>query len=212
MIDSVGAVIEKHIGNLVEALFSYRCQKRIKNHNFTILCSNCIGGIIYHRLNMEFFSPTINLWIRQYDFIKFLKKPKWYLNQKLQFIETKYSFPVATLGDIKIHFNHSKDSEVAEKDWNRRKERIYWDNLYIILYDRDNLSREQILSLKDIKCKRLIVLSERDTYCDISYVHKINRSHKGRANEQVFLDKDWFGITTFEKQFDFVAWLNDKRM
>lgn len=207
---NIGGIIENNVANHVGKLFSHVCQRRLKNKNFTILCSNCIGGIIYHHLNMEFLSPTVNLWIRQYDFVKFIKRPKWYLAQPLQFIETKYSFPVAMLGDIKIHFNHSTSSAEAANDWNRRKERINWDNLYVILYDRDNLSREQVLSLKDVECKRLIMLSERDDYCDLNYVHKINRSNKGRSDEQVFLDKDWFGIRTFEKQFDFVAWLNNE--
>lgn len=93
--------------------------------------------------------------------------PKEYLNKELVFVDSEYPHPVAMLGDIRIHFNHSRDEEEARNDWERRKKRIEWDNLYIIMYDRDNLSRKQILSLKQVKCKRLIVLSERNIYSEL---------------------------------------------
>ena len=33
---------------------------------------------------------------------------------------------------------------------------------------------------------------------------------KGRPNSDSFLDKDIFGIRTFEKKWDYVKWLNQK--
>ena len=36
---------------------------KLKNKDFSIICSNCIGGIIYNRLGQKFLSPTINLWM-----------------------------------------------------------------------------------------------------------------------------------------------------
>ena len=198
------------ISKIVNYLYERICRLRLKNKKFSIICSNCIGGVIYHRLNMEFLSPTINLWLRQYDFVKMILNLDTYMKYDLKFIETSYSFPVALLGDIKIHFNHSKNKEEAKYEWNKRKSRILWDDIFIILYDRDNLTKEQILSLRNIRCKNLIVLSENCNYQDIDYVYHIKRTNKNRENEQVFLDKDIFGIRTFEKQWDFVKWLNKK--
>lgn len=55
-----------------------RLRRRLKNDNFTILCPNCIGGTMYKKLGKEFFSPTINLWMTQRDFIKFAVNLKEY--------------------------------------------------------------------------------------------------------------------------------------
>lgn len=183
----------------VNKAFEFICRIRLKNDNFTILCSNCIGGLIYHRLGKEFLSPTINLWIRQYDFIKLIHNLDEYMAKELVFVPSEYNHPVAMLDDVKIHFNHSKTEDEARSGWERRKKRMVHDNLYIVMYDRDNLSREQILSLRDVKCKKLIVLTETDNYPDLDYVYHIDRTNKGRDNEQVFLDMDCFELRTFEK-------------
>lgn len=181
--------------------------RRLKNDNFTILCSNCIGGIICNRLGKQFLSPTVNLWFFQDDFIKFLLDLKGYLTEELVFIESKYDHPVAKLRDIKIFFAHYHTEEEAAAAWNRRKERINFNNLYIIMYDRDGVTREDLLKLKDVPCKGRIVLSEyaRD-YEGIDYLHTL-KPGKGASGNQ-FVDIDALGIYTFEKQFDYVGWLN----
>ena len=43
-------------------------QSRIRNHDFSIITSNCCGGWIYHMLGMRFDSPTINTWIDKKEF------------------------------------------------------------------------------------------------------------------------------------------------
>ena len=73
-------VIDK-LQTLLSRLFN-RCyelhmRKRLKNQDFTILCSNCIGGTIYHRLGLQFRSPTVNLWMHQRDFLQWQQIPTW---------------------------------------------------------------------------------------------------------------------------------------
>lgn len=200
--------IVRFTSKIINKAFETKCRLRLRNKDFSIICSNCIGGLIYHRLGKEFLSPTVNLWIRQYDFIKLICDLDEYMKKELVFVSSEYDHPVAVLGDVTIYFNHSKSEEEAKADWERRKTRIRYDNLFIVMYDRDNLSREQILSLREVKCKRLIVLTETSKYPDIEYVYHISRTNKNRVNEQVFLDMDLFGLRTFEKQWDFVKWLN----
>ena len=48
----------------------------LRNHDFTIISNNCIGGCVYHDFHAEFLSPTINLYIPFPDFITFLKNIK----------------------------------------------------------------------------------------------------------------------------------------
>ena len=53
-----------------------RKKAKLINNDVTILCSDCIGGVIYNDFNMRFNSPTINLYIKPSDFVKFCEKLK----------------------------------------------------------------------------------------------------------------------------------------
>lgn len=190
-----------------KSAFSSLQRKRLKNDDFSIICSNCIGGIIYNRLGKQFLSPTINLWFHQDEFIKFLLDMKGYLEEELVFVDSKYDYPVGQLRDIKIYFAHYKTEEDARNAWNRRKARINYDNLYVIMFDRDGVTQEDLLKLKLVPCKGRVVLSEhKRSYEDVDYLRtlKPNESVHGKQ----FVDMDALGIYTFEKQFDYVGWLN----
>ena len=152
-------VIVNHIINFISKilnkLFEFNCRRRLKNDNFSIICSTCIGGVIYHRLGLQFLSPTINLWINQKDFIKFISNLEFYINKELVFFKHEvYNYPVATLAnDVTIYFNHAKNEEEARELWNKRRSRINFNNLYIILYERDGITTDDLHSLNTIKCK-----------------------------------------------------------
>lgn len=180
---------------------------RLKNDNFSIICSNCIGGVIYHRLGKKFLSPTINMWFHQGEFLKFVENLPKYIEKDLVFVESKYDYPVAKLGDIHLYFNHAKTEEEARHSWENRRNRIDYDNLFIIMYDRDGITEEDIRRLERIECKNKMVLSDM-YYPDIDYVLTMKPTE--RANGAQFLDTDWFGRRTFEKNWDFVEWLNCK--
>ncbi|MGM9535383.1 MAG: DUF1919 domain-containing protein [Intestinibacter sp.] len=186
-------------------IYEKKLRKKLKNQDFSIICSNCIGGIIYHRLGKEFLSPTINLWLHQDDFLKFVLNLKEYISKDLIFVESEYDYPVGLLDDIKIYFNHSKTEEEARLNWDKRKKRINYDNLFIIMYDRDEITKEDIKKLENVDCKNKIVLSDKE-YPDIDYVLTIQ--HNNKVNGQQYLDKDILDKRTFEKHFDFVKWLN----
>lgn len=193
----------------INGIYEWSLRARLRNDDFSILCSNCIGGIIYHRLGKRFLSPTVNMWMHQGDFLRFISDLPGYLAQELTFIDSKYPYPVAELSigaeTITLYFNHSLSREEAQRDWTRRKERIRYNNLYIIMYDRDGITKEDIMRLQDIPCRNKAVISE-NTYPDIPYV--ITMQGNNRPNGPQCLDKDWLGLRSFEKKFDFVRWLN----
>lgn len=192
--------------DIVDRRYSKRMQRKLHNRDFSIICPNCIGGIIYHRLGMEFLSPTINLWMSQPDFIKFASRLREYLDKELVFLPDEAAYPVGMLDDVKIHFNHYKSEQQARTAWERRKNRVRYDNLFLVLYDRDGITREDLLKFGEIPCKNRIVLSDRE-YSDIAYVQTM-RPNNNKVNGPQFLDKDWRKRRTFEKQWDFVQWLN----
>lgn len=193
------------IGKIVKSCYENYMRKRLKNTDFTILCSNCIGGIIYNRLGLQFRTPTVNLWMYQRDFIRFAANIRIYQHLPLQFIETDYGYPVATLGEITIFFNHSNSCEEASADWYRRIKRINHDNLFLIMYECEDITEEDIRSLENIPCKGKLVLSNKK-HPDIAYVKTMKPGKHLYGNQCI--DRDWFGFRTFEKHFDYVKWLN----
>ena len=55
----------------------------LKNSDFTIISSNCLGGVISHKLGLKFMSPTVNLFIEPSSFVKFCKNLPFYFEQPL---------------------------------------------------------------------------------------------------------------------------------
>ena len=196
----------KKTANIKNARLEKDLRSRLTAQNFSIICSNCIGGTIYNRLGLQFLSPTINMYFTQKDFIKFAVNLKHYIDLELQFIESDKPFPVEVLDDVTLYFNHSKSAKEAAEDWNRRKARIHYDNIYIIFYYRNYLSLEEIREIEKADRKKVIVLTGKPI--DLEYAYYIEEE-KGRPNSEFFLDKDKYGIRTFEKKWDFVSWLND---
>ena len=188
--------------------------RRLRNDNFSILCSNCIGGIIYHKLGKQFLSPTINMFMSNKSFIDFSIHLDIYMNQELVFLQTERPYPVALLPgnpeqevpQIYLFFNHTESSEQAKLDWNRRKSRLNWDNLFFILYNLDGLTPYDIMRMETVSCKNKVILTA-EPLPDVPWSCTI-KSRIGHHEGDTCLDRDILGRATFEKNFDFVSWLN----
>ena len=203
----------KEIGKLpikiVNTIYTKIVRARLKNEDFTLLCSACMGGFIYHRLGKQFSSPTINLWLTQGDFIKFACNLKYYVSLKLDFIESKEEkTPVALLDDITVHFSHSNSEEEAEAEWERRKQRINYDNIYIILFDVGNYTIDELREIEKAECKNIALLTSRKL--DLDYAYYIKKPRKQTA-QRGYIDMNFFQIRRYERYWDFVKWLNSER-
>ena len=131
--------------------FDFDKYVKLKKKKPSILANNCWGGITYHSLDLEFTSPFINMFESTVDYLKLLKNIKKYMNEELELISTVYEkkldiyYPVVKCGDITLHFNHYHSFEEAKLCWERRKRRINWDNLFVMMYTEDsNLANEFI--------------------------------------------------------------------
>lgn len=138
-------------------------RKKLNNTDFTIISNNCWGGVCYEYFGMKKLSPTVGLYFYSEEYIKFVTNLKKYLNEDLKFIDPKESkyfeklkeknqldIPIGLLGDVEIVFLHYSSREQAYEKWNRRIDRINWDNL-IIKYSNMNLSNsEHIRIFNDI--------------------------------------------------------------
>ena len=130
-------------------------KKSIKNKDFSIISNNCWAGRVYQYLDMPYLSPTAGLYFFAPDYIKFVSDLKRYLDTPLRFIppeESKYyeeikrrnqtDKPIGILDDVEIVFLHYKTKEEAEEKWNRRKERVNFDNI-ILKFSRMNLCTDK---------------------------------------------------------------------
>ena len=132
--------------------FSWTKRRKLKTKHFTIISNDCVAGVIYHRLGMQYLSPTVWTYIFPDEYLRFLGKLKWYLQQPLRFTDkSKHTcavydrygrlvkdchYPVGVLGgDVEIHFLHSKTKEDALNQWNRRVARINYENLFALFVD-----------------------------------------------------------------------------
>lgn len=188
--------------------FNQKARKRLTNSDFSIIAPNCIGGVLYHRLGLQFLSPTINLFFRtNQDYLRFVSDMKYYLSLDLNFVERFENYPTGMLDDVKIVFNHYKTEEEAAKKWNERKVRVNYDNLFIIMDDR-MVTKEEIKSLEKVPCKGKVCFSANE-YPDIDYVLPIKK-YAGEKMVGVYMnEKDIVRATyPFDDDFDFVKWLN----
>ena len=90
-------------------------RKNLTNENFTILCNNCVWGVILHELGERFNSPTVNLFFSAEDYLKFLERLDYYLKQPLIEVESDKDYPVARLDNITIYFMHYSSFDEAKQ-------------------------------------------------------------------------------------------------
>ncbi len=109
---------------------------------------------------------------------------------------------------LTLHFNHDSVAEEARDKWERRKKRINRDNLYVIMYNLDGVTVEEIKQLENFKCNNKIVLSCKELP-EISWSLYIKPVMKYKY-PYGYIGKDFLGIMHYEKKFDFIGFLNKK--
>ena len=183
---------------------------RLKNRDATIISSNCNGEYMYYDMKLRFLSPTINLSFDMNDYVKLLENLRWYMEQPITpYQDNRFDYPCGMLGDIEIRFNHYKTFEEAVAKWEERKQRINWDNLYIIAIDGDDCTEESL-----------------HRFDNLPYKHKVIFTHLPRPDIQSafylkgFEDQPGVGVALyFKKQFlirrylddfDYVSFLNQR--
>ena len=195
--------------NPISAIRRKKMREQIRNREASLLAPNCLGGILFNDLGLEFRSPTINLQIHQDHFIRYVLNRENYQNKKLEFYRRPdIPSPCAHLGDIDINFTHYKTPEEAEKKWLERSLRIDENNLFIFAMERDGIGKKEIQDLGRVKARGVLVFTAHP-YKDIPYALYLPVFRKegqvGNIMSQSLID----GSRYYEKYFDFVKWLNE---
>lgn len=184
-------------------------RKRLHKTNITFLCPNCIGGILFHDLGLKFMSPTVNLMMTQPDFVKFVLNIDYYLTQKFQFYNhPEYICPCAYLGDISVHFTHYQSVAEAESKWRNRAARIQKNETFVFLEERDGLTKEEIIQLKNLNVKGLVVFTAND-YPEIPYTVQIKKYKDDGEVGNILSRSFWNDSREYEHYFNFVKWFNE---
>lgn len=164
-------------------------RKRLKNENFTILCNNCVGGVILHELGERFNSPTVNLFLSAEDYIRFLEKLDYYLSQALVEIQSDKDYPVAKLDDLTIYFMHYLSFSEAKTTWEKRTARINRDNLYVILVQQNGCTEEILKKFDELPYKHKLALTARPMP-EIKCSYCIPGAEQPNRSESVLNDMD----------------------
>ena len=210
----------------IDKLENKHYQKFLTNHEFTILCPNCIGGLIYHRLGERFDSPTIDLSINTDEYCALIDNLDYYLAKDLTDGGHKADgTPIGIIegdennSDIHICFTHYKTFEEGREKWNLRKTRIHKDNMYVIAYDIGDMfeedytkcgyiSEESLEKFEKIECNNKVLFTRNPNH-NSKYAYYIEPNYNGPF-PLVYLNRTPSGLMEYEKKFDFVGFINSK--
>lgn len=178
---------------------------KLKNSHLSIFSHNCWAGMAYHRLGLEFLSPTINMYESPDDFIKLMLNLDTYMSYPIEFAETIYwedskgkgEYPAGLLNDILLHFNHYESFDQAVKCWEKRKKRINKNNILIVSYTD---SEKTLYEFENIPYKNKYIFTTLDVNTPSSY-HLNPDDSKHLLNET---------ITGIKNILDIIALCNHK--
>ncbi|HEU9411690.1 TPA: DUF1919 domain-containing protein, partial [Streptococcus pneumoniae] len=129
--------IKRTYKRIVYSITKSNMRKRLKNTDFSIISDNCWGGRVYEELGLPYRTPFIGLYIFSEDYVKLLKNFRKYMEYELTFTNnskwnTEYDgeYPIGILKDIELHFLHYANQEEAYEKWNKRKNRINYENIF----------------------------------------------------------------------------------
>lgn len=188
-------------------------RKNLKNKDFSLICPNCLGGMLLHDLGMPFLSPTVNLMMNQPDFFKFVLRMDYYLAQELNFYnDPNFLCPCAKLGErdkvITIHFTHYENEKDAESYWNKRILRIHRDNLFVVAIEKDGISKDDIIELNKLNIRGLVVFTAHN-YPDIPYTCYLPKYQDKGEVGNILARSYLTDKKEYERYFDFVRWFNE---
>ena len=211
MIRKIKGRLKNFIWKIKRKKLNEKFRRLFNNLDISIISSNCTGGILSHDLGLQFKSPTVNLFFRAEDFIKFCENLKYYLeiDEFVECIDPKIienrKYPIVYLGDLLVFLVHYSSIEEAQNKWNERKKRLNWDNILIINTDREGMTEE----LKD----RFEALP----YRKVMFTHLPDEKHpscfyiRGYEKDKcvgIITDHDtWDGKRPVD-QFDWVRFIN----
>lgn len=210
--------LRKRIISVTHMFRRKRLERRLTNHNPSILSLDCVGGVMAHELRLRFNSPTVNLFFESCsDFIEYAAGLDYYATAEL--IELPYGcegerrYPIGalkgngTLPDIRIHFLHYHTFEEAREKWVERSVRLNFDNLCVVMqaasFDEELLHRFESLPMP----RKVVLAYEKSCSVESPLIFRM-RSLDTFVPGRI-LDYNGLLGRRYLDDFDYVAFLND---
>lgn len=189
-------------------IYNKRNRRRLKNRSFSVISSNCNGGCMLHDLGMRFNSPFVNLWMKAGDFVKFLKRPDYYFGCDMTFTEEDgISYPIGVLDDIRLYFQHYKTPEEAKAKWLERASRINYDNLFVMMSERDGCTYDTLREFDALPYKNKVVFTH-IPYPEIKSAYYISGWESADSIGICLNYKGKGSVKKYYDDFDYVSWFN----
>lgn len=211
-------MIKKIINYSREQLYQKVAKIRLKNKDFSIISDDCWGGRVYTDVGISYTSPTVNLFFYSSCFLKLVQDLQHYIDKELEFVTTsKYeianqsrknsgkNYPIGKLGDIEIHFLHSKDNEDAKTKWNNRKSRLNYDKLFFKFSDAYLIDEKDLIEFENLPLKNKVIFVSK------KYEGLNNAIHLKEFEKEGFVGDAFKYRWIYRKYFNSVKWLNNVR-
>lgn len=209
-------MLKKIFSYLREQLYQKLAKIRLKNKNFSIISDDCWGGRVYTDVRVSYTSPTVNLFFYSSCFLKLVQDLKTYIDKDLEFVSvSKYeianqsrknagkNYPIGKLGDIEIHFLHSKDNGDAQTKWNYRKSRINYEKLFYKFSDAYLIEAKDLIEFEELPIKNKVIFVSK------KYEGLQNAIHLKEFEKEGFVGDAFKYRWIYRKYFDAVKWLNN---
>lgn len=179
--------------------FSIKKYDKLCKSKLSIISQNCFGGLISHLMGLEFRSPFVNMYLSESDYIKVLNDLYRYMHRDIKFIRMEYEqnlkrdFPVFEFFDgVTLKMNHYVDVDEARKKWHKRKNKINWYNILVVMYTDNPSILEEFDKLPFAK-KICFVPFETDVDC--AFVVKNEKNNN--PNMQTWEFANYYAINPF---------------
>lgn len=211
IISKIKNKVKNYIWKINHKRINIENQKRLQDKNITIISMNCTGGILSHDLGLQFKSPTVNLFFRAEDFIKFCEDLEYYLSID-EFVECtdpkiigKRTYPIVYLGDLVLFLVHYHSVKEAQVKWNKRKKRVNWNNIVIINTDREGMTEELKNRFEELPYRKVMFVNQPDErHPNCFYI----KGYENQKSVGIITNHDtWDGKRPVD-QFDWVGFFN----
>ncbi|MEG1312344.1 MAG: DUF1919 domain-containing protein [Romboutsia sp.] len=205
-------MLKKNLRKVIRVFRNKANRRKLRNHNFTLISSNCNGAFIMNELGVKFNTPTVNLFFYPNDFIKFLENFDEYLLINLEENLEKsmaLQYPVGILNDIEVHFMHYDSFEIAKEKWEERCKRIDKKNIFIMSTDRDGCTYDIIKRFDKLKFDNKVIFTRKE-YKEFESAFYIDGFENEKEVGLLFEFEGYLGKKYYDR-FNFVNWFNNNK-
>lgn len=169
--------------------FDFKRYVSIMKKKISLVTETCYGGVLYHSLRLPFYSPFIQTYIQQWDYIRLINNLPYYLEHNIQChrdllktedininIENKSlaytidGYPIAKIEDIYFHCIHAPSYKTYAQKWNERIKRFSIKKMLVMMIIENDQLLEAFLKVpiekkigfyyKDVGLSNIIYISE----------------------------------------------------